>query len=68
MQLGEILCFGRFFIDSPGYDSPASQAFTQRIRKNSIVLFTVSVESDEIENSSLKKNVKHTFNLHFIQK
>ena len=37
------------------------------IRKNLFVLFTVSVESDEIENSSFFY-VKHALNLHFVKK
>ena len=48
-------------LDSKGYDTPASHAFIRRFyRKNLIVLFIVSFESDEIETSMLFLMVKHT--------
>ena len=60
--------FWRIFHWLAGYDNPASHAFSRPFRIYLIVLFTVFVESDEIETSSFFKNKKHTLNLFFIKK
>ena len=60
-------CFGGILLTPWGTIPCRVMLLCSVMRKNSIVLFTVvSVESDEIENSSYFKNLKHTLNLHFI--